>query len=293
MFNPLQKFASNKDVALTLLKVQKHSPTILFGAGVVGVVTTVVVASRATLRLSDIVEDTSVKLNKINTLENEEYSPEDRIKDKAIVYTQATMQISKLYAPAFAVGVISIASLTGSHQILTRRNVAISAAYAGAEKALRDYRSRVIESIGPEKEAAIWQPTEKVDAVDGDGKKVKVSVSSEKGGSPYKALFGDHSPNWSKQPEYNQIFLQAQQAYANDRLRSRGYLFLNEVHEMLGLPATKAGQIVGWVWAGDGDNFVDFGIFEDDYSGMRFVTGQERSVWLDFNVDGNVLDILD
>ena len=279
----LNKLPFNKDITLALLKVQKQSPTLLFGAGVVGVVSTVVLASRATLKLSDIVEDTSVTINKIKTLEHDDYSDKDRTKDKAIAYTQSSIQIAKLYAPAFFVGALSIAALTGSHQILSRRNVALTAAYAGVEKSLRDYRGRVIETIGADKEAAIWQPTETVDAIDADGKKVKVKVPTEKGGSPYKALFDEH----------NQMFIQVQQNYANDYLRAKGHIFLNEVLDMLGLERTKAGQIVGWVWNGDGDNFVDFGVFEDAYQGMRFVNGDNKNVWLDFNVDGNVLDILE
>lgn len=283
----------SKNAALTLLKAQKHSPTILFGAGVVGVVGTVVLASRATLKLGDIVENTHETVEKINTLEHPDYSPEDRVKDKAIAYTQSSLKIAKLYTPALVVGIISIGCLTGSHQILSRRNVALSAAYAGAEKALRDYRGRVVEAIGSEKESLIWQPVEQIEETDETGKKVKVSVPTERGGSPYKTLFAEHNPNWNKQPEYNQVFIRAQQNYANDLLRARGYVFLNEVHDMLGLEHTKAGQIVGWVWNGNGDNYIDFGIFANAAEGKRFVNGQERSIWLDFNVDGNVLDILD
>ena len=134
----LNKLPFNKDITLALLKVQKQSPTLLFGAGVVGVVSTVVLASRATLRLSDIVEDTSVTLNQIKTLDREDYSEQDRTKDKAILYTQSSIKIGKLYAPAFFLGAVSIGCLTGSHQILSRRNVALTAAYAGVEKSLQE-----------------------------------------------------------------------------------------------------------------------------------------------------------
>lgn len=282
----------NKNVALALLKVQKNSPALLFGAGVVGVVGTVVLASRATLKLGDIVDDAEATVEKINSLEHPDYSPEDAVKDKAIVYTQAALKVAKLYTPALVVGVISIGCLTGSHHILSRRNVALSAAYAGAEKALRDYRGRVVEAIGAEKESVIWQPVEQVETVDETGKKVKIGVPTEVGGSPYKVLFDERNPNWSKQYDYNRIFIQAQQNYANDLLRAKGCVFLNDVHDMLGLERTKAGQIVGWVLNGDGDNYIDFGVFRNGYDGMRFVAGEERSIWLDFNVDGDVLDIL-
>lgn len=214
------------------------------------------------------------------------------MKDKTILYSQTAVSYMKLYAPTLIVGTFSIACLTQSHRVLTQRNMALGAAFAGVEKALEGYRERVVAEIGPEREAKIWQPVEKVDVVDETGKKSKVEVPVEGGGSPYKVLFDESNVNWNKAYEYNQIFLNAQQSYANDLLRAKGHVFLNDVHDMLGLPRTKAGQIVGWVYDGDGDNYIDFGFFRNLHEGMRFVAGDERSIWLDFNVDGNVLDLL-
>ena len=62
-----------------------------------------------------------------------------------------------------------------------------------------------------------------------------------------------------------------QQAYANKKLQAQGYLFLNDVLEMLGIQKTKAGQIVGWIYneeAPIGDNYVDFGIFNNDFTSI-------------------------
>lgn len=282
-----------RQMASTLLKAQSHSPAILFGVGVAGVVGTVVLSSRATLKLEDVLETTNENLETVKTIQHEKYSDDDRTKDKAVVYTRAVVEIGKLYAPAFALGVFSIGCLTGSHHILTKRNAALGAAYAGLDKAFREYRGRVIEEVGADRESRIWQPTETIDVVNEEGKKVKAKVSTEVGGSPYKVLFDETNQNWQRAAEYNQIFIQAQQNYANDLLRAKGHVFLNDVHDMLGLPRTKAGQIVGWVADGEGDNYIDFGVFNGDFtSAMRFVSGEERSIWLDFNVDGNVLDLL-
>lgn len=282
----------SRRLAGAVLKTKAQSPAILFGAGVVGVVSTVVLASKATLKLEDILDDTNEKLEMVKTLNHDKYTEQDRAKDKVVVYTQTIINIGKLYAPAFGIGILSIAALTGSHHILTKRNAALTAAYAGLDRALRDYRGRVSDEIGVEREARIWQPTEKLDAVTEEGKKVKVEVATERGGSPYKVLFDETNANWQRADEYNQIFIQAQQNYANDLLRAKGHVFLNDIHDMLGLPRTKAGQIVGWVNNGDGDNFIDFGVFNNLERGMRFVSGDERSIWLDFNVDGPVLDLL-
>lgn len=283
----------SRRIATAVVKTKAQSPAILFGAGVVGVVSTVVMASKATLKLEDILDDTNEKLEMVKTLNHENYSEQDRTKDKVVVYTQTVLNIGKLYMPAVGLGILSIACLTGSHHILTKRNAALSAAYAGLEKTLRQYRERVSDEIGPEREARIWQPTEKVEVIDEDGKKSKIELPTERGGSPYKVLFDEANKHWQRADEYNHIFIQAQQNYANDLLRAKGHVFLNDVHDMLGLPRTKAGQIVGWVMDGDGDNYIDFGIFNNFERGMRFVAGDERSIWLDFNVDGPVLDLLE
>lgn len=227
-------------------------------------------------------------------MQHDKYTDEDRVKDKTVVISRAVMDICKLYAPAVGLGVVSIACLTGSHHILTRRNAALGAAYAGMDKAFKEYRGRVANEIGVEREATLYQPTEKVEAINDEGKKTKVDVATGVGGSPYKVLFDEVNPNWNRASEYNHIFISAQQNYANDLLTARGYVFLNEVHDLLGVPRTKAGQVVGWVKNGAGDNYIDFGVFRNDVAaGMRFASGDERSVWLDFNVDGVVLDILD
>ena len=91
----------------------------------------------------------------------------------------------------------------------------------------------------------------------------------------------------------NLSFLKCQQKYANDLLVAHGYLFLNQVYEMLGIPKTKAGQVVGWIYDKKNpqhDNYVDFGIYDLHNERKRdFVNGYERSILLDFNVDGDIL----
>lgn len=124
--------------------------------------------------------------------------------------------------------------------------------------------------------------------IHGTPKKVKVRKHS-----PYAAFFDEQSAAWTKNPECNKMFLLQQQNFANEKLRARGYLFLNEVYDMLGLPRTRAGQLVGWCYDEHnpcGDNYVDFNIFDDH--NREFVNGFEKSVLLDFNVDGNILDRL-
>ena len=115
--------------------------------------------------------------------------------------------------------------------------------------------------------------------------------------SEYARFFDDGCTGWTKDPEYNLMFLRDQQRYANDLLQSKGHLFLNEVYDMLGIPRTKAGQVVGWFYDEKhpvGDNFVDFGIYDTNRgtANRDFVNGYERTILLDFNVDGPILEYI-
>lgn len=293
-------------VGRQVLVAQKHSPTLLFGVGVVGVVTTVVLASRATLKMEQVIEGAEKRKAQIqlalDEMENETvkhkltYTEEDAHKDSITNRVKMAVEIGKLYAPAFVVGVISIGCLTSSHFILTRRNVALTAAYAAADRAFKDYRKRVINELGPEKDEEFrYGVIEKQIAVDTDHgvdvKTVKVVDKNHKSDELYTFLFDrDTSKNWSPTPLYNSTFLQAQQNYANDILNGRGHLFLNDVLDMLGIDRTPAGAVTGWLKGGNGDGYVDFGILRDGrlYQGIRFVSGDEKSVWLEFNVDGPI-----
>lgn len=109
--------------------------------------------------------------------------------------------------------------------------------------------------------------------------------------TPYAAWFDETCVAWTRDAESNKFFLLRQQEYANEKLKAKGHLFLNEVYDMLGMPRTKAGQVVGWIYDPEntiGDNYVDFGLL--DARNSEFVNGYERSVLLDFNPDGDILD---
>ena len=136
---------------------------------------------------------------------------------------------------------------------------------------------------------------------DGNEKTEKAIVSAMDPNDPstyseYARFFDDGCKGWTKDPELNLLFLRRQQDAATDLLRSRGYLTLNEVYRMLGMQTTKAGVIVGWVYDKDhpvGDNYVDFGIYDINRPKNRdFVNGYERVILLDFNVDGNIYDLM-
>jgi len=282
---------------------QKHSPTLLFVAGSVGLVATVVLASRATLKMDEVLreaEEKDVKIDAALDLESDEYTEEDAKQDGILVRTQTALKIAKLYAPAVVVGAATIAAFTGSHVILNRRNVALTAAYGAVDKAFREYRGRVINEFGKDKDREFrFGVVEREMAVDtNDGvavKTVKVvdpEFAKESGGrSMYAVVFDESNRNWNPDWRYNSMFLRSQQDYANDRLRRDGFLFLNDVYQALGFERTAFGQLVGWV-LGNGDDLVDFGLMDNGYETTLFINGDERSTWLDFNVDGMVLELI-
>ena len=289
--------------------VEKHSPEILAGVGVVGVVASTVMACKATMKLNDILEESKETRDKIREVESnpryeEQYSHEDAKKDLTINYTQTGLKIAKLYAPAVILGSASLGCLLASNDILRKRNAALSAAYMTVDKSFKEYRQRVVDRFGEEVEKEIRynikaeEVTSTVVAEDGSETTITETVKTMDPNlySDYAKFFDEASPYWQKDPEYNFMFLKSQQQYANDLLKARGRLFLNEVYEMLGIDKTKAGQIVGWVYNPEnpiGDNFVDFGIFDMSKERVRaFVNGYEPNILLDFNVDGNIWDLM-
>ena len=278
-----------------VLIAQKHSPAILFGAGVVGIVTTVVLASRATLRLEDVLDDADDDLEKIQVTHGTHvnYTDMDKRADTIKVYIRTGARIVVLYGPAVIVGLASIAALTGSHVVLTRRNVSLTAAYAGLDKAYRAYREKVIQEYGPDADTKLRYDVEEYTIVEETDKgPVTKKAKRVKGahGSPYAMCFGQTNRNWNPEHMYNQFFLECQQSYANDLLRARGHVFLNEVYTSLGFDHTPAGAVTGWLMDSP-DKYISFGIFEGDVdAGLQFVRGEENAIWLDFNVDGVIYD---
>lgn len=277
----------SRTFARQILKTQKASPTILFAAGVVGVGATVFLACKATLKLEETLEDIQLAIE----VEGENGGlPQEAQKARVKGY----ITLAKLYAPSAAVGVVAIGCLTGSHHILSKRNVALTAAYATLERGYSEYRKRVQAELGEDKERELRFPTETTEVKTNEGKTIKVQSHTTAGVSIYARFFDEYSRNWSNRPEVNRLFVNAQQSYANDLLRSRGHLFLNEVYDMLGLERSPEGQVVGWVYnkKNGGDGFVDFGVFTDPYKGQRFVNGDQDGILLDFNVDGVVWDLI-
>lgn len=277
-----------RTVGRTSLKVKSNSPHILFGAGVVGVVASTVLACRSTLKLEETLGSIQDDLEAAKNVTVDGDGELIVRRDTAKAYAYGTLKLGKLYGPSIVIGAASIALLTGSHVQLSRRNTALTAAYTGLHQAYNEYRSRVQEHLGEEKELDLYHGVKLETIEDENGKKKVVKVVDPNKLTTYARFFDEVSPNWSKDPEINRLFVQCQQNYMNQLLQARGHVFLNEVYDALGIDRSTAGSVVGWVIGDEGDNYVNFRMF--DAGNSAFVNGYERSILLDFNVDGVIYD---
>lgn len=291
--------------------VKKHSPEILIVTGVAGVIASAVMACKATTKIGKVADDHKKQINEVHdslergyTKSGETYNEEDSKKDLTIIYAQTGLKYAKLYAPAVILGTLSLTAIVSSNNILRKRNVALAAAYTAVDKSFKEYRGRVVERFGKDLDRELRynikakEIEETVVDENGEEKKVKktIEVADPNSYSDYAKIFDESCVGWTKSPEYNLMFLKQQQAHANRLLQQNGILFLNDVYEMLGFQKTQAGQVVGWIYDEEhpiGDNFVDFGIYNLYSEKARdFVNGYERSIVLDFNVDGNVWSLM-
>lgn len=275
------------------LALRQHSPTLFFVGGVVGMIATTVLASRATLKLEETLDANRKQKDEVKHFQNSQYTEEDREQDTAILYVRATLSVAKLYAPAVLLGVASITMLTQSHNLLVKRNAALTAAYTALDKGFKTYRARVVEKYGEEEDQRLRYGDEPVTFKDEvTGKSVTVRRVGPDGASIYAVFYDQYNPNWTKDAEINKLFLRHTQNYVNDLLHARGHVFLNEVYDALGFDHTEAGSVVGWRICPEGDNFIDFGVFHEKVGDhvRDFVNGRERSVLLDFNVDGVIFN---
>lgn len=283
-----------------LLVLQKTSPQVMFAGGVVASVGATVLACRATLKLSDTLSSAEELKQKAEFLydsgSNKDYTEKQYARDLTVIKVKTVLNVTKLYAPAAGLAMISVALLTGSHITLNRRNASLTAAYAAVDQAFDQYRGRVREQLGEDADRDFRYGTrvveEKVEGTDGKNKVVKHTRVGEGEPSQYARFFDELCQDFKRNPEYNMIFLRAQQNYFNQMLQSRGHVFLNEVYDSLGIERSSAGSIVGWVLGKGGDDYVDFGIFDDKTNSRvrDFVNGREDAILLDFNVDGVIYD---
>ena len=270
------------------LVLSKHAPTILTAAGTAGFIGTTVLASKATLKVEETISEEAALLAKVHEAhEAGKLTDKDATHDKVALYSRMTTKLVKLYAPALILGAASIVSLATGHGIMLKRNASLAAAYAAVDQAFKTYKKKIESKFGKEAvlDALVSTPQEDLTK----DEMTLEAVTAVDGVSPYGVIFDEDNINWSADEDLAKLHLDCQQQYANDILQTRGHIFLNEVYKMLGFPHTPAGAVTGWV-KGQGDDFVDFNIFDGMFEGED-KNGRTVTKWaLDFNVDGVMYD---
>ena len=270
------------------LVLSKHAPTILTAAGTAGFIGTTILASKATLKVEETVAEEAALLVKVHEAhEAGKLTDKDALHDKVVLYTRMTTKLAKLYAPALILGAASVVSLATGHGIMLKRNASLAAAYAAVDQAFKTYKKKIESKFGKEAvlDALVSTPQEDLTK----DEMTLEAVTAVDGVSPYGVIFDEDNVNWSADEDLAKLHLDCQQQYANDILQTRGHIFLNEVYKMLGFPHTPAGAVTGWV-KGQGDDFVDFNIFDGMFEGED-KNGRTVTKWaLDFNVDGVMYD---
>ena len=214
------------------------------------------------------------------------------------IYRHLAWELAKKYSLSVFLTMLSVGLIMGSHGVLKKRYISSTLAYKALDEAYKDYRKRVKEAVGEEKEKHLFLGTEEsgettVYDENGNENTVKDIVKTQtKKYSPYEFDWNAQTApgNWEANSDYNLMFLRGIQNYANDLLHSRGHVFLNEVLDAIGLKRTQEGQSLGWC-LGLGDDFVDFGLeeyFTDEYSDAS-QDGYLKNIHLNMNCDGNIL----
>ena len=271
----------------------KNKPAIFTGAGVVLLIGGNVLSAWGAFKAKDILDE-----------------PMPEIEDETEARKEAVKKGAKVvgyFAPAAASTALGAGFVVHGHKLQGKELAAAMSAYSILSASLEEYRGRVAEKVGEEEERNLFDGNvkKKIDMVDipeegGKPKKHKeeVLVKAKFPNSPYAAVFDDISPDWTRNRSENLYFIRCQEITANRKLQTRGYLFLNEVLDMLGLPYNPAGQFVGWIdeaYEGSKHGHVDFGLsevyLEDEMEPDRDELGNpEPSLWLDFKVDGEIWD---
>lgn len=220
-----------KDVRTTVLE---HSPEILMGIGVTGMVSATVLAVRATPKALRLIE------NKKEEVEDEKLLPIDVVKT-----------CWKCYIPATVTGTVSIACLIGANSINTRRKMALATAYALSETALKDYQEKVVETIGEKKEQGIRDAVAK-EKLERDPVRNKEIIVTERGNTRcydvVSCRYFTSDIDKLKKIE-NEL---------NRRMRDEMYISLNDFYYEIGLAPSSIGDDLGWN--------IDNGYIDFDFS---------------------------
>lgn len=291
--------------------VRNRAPEILLGLGLGGMVGGTIYACKGTLKATEVIMEANSKFEEIEIAKEcavnttQTYDEDDIRRDKVQVTKEMWKGLIKCYAPAVGLTVGGAALILGSHSILRKRNVALAGTVVALGEAYDKLTDRVEKEFGAEKAKELRAGVEKqeieVETTDKKGnttqKKKSIKAMNGEGISPYARFFDSGCGSWENDNNYNLTFLTGLERQFTDELDSKGFVFLNDVYDALGIPRTTIGQDVGWLskkYNPKGDGYVSFNIFQtESVANREFVNGYEDVILLDFNVDGYITDKID
>lgn len=315
-------------MARASLYVKNMSPELCLAGSILFGAACVVTSCMATLKSEPVVKEAKAKELDIRRIPSDgvkeaneklmamrELTKEKREELQA-VRRKAALTVIRHFALPAALGAVSVALNIADNRILRRNLTAATVAYAGLLESYNEYRKRVIADVGREKDQEYLHGIKKQKNVEIDPDTGEVLGETEdyaavdKGVSQYARYFDEgewdqtnkrwihQNLAWKDDNFINQKTLRSAEREANQKLVIDGFLFLNDVYRMLGLPLSIDGQIVGWVYDGEGgDHAVSFGVFDDDPRQLpynrAFVDGRRNTALLDFNVDGPIINELE
>lgn len=319
----------NKVTAFTLkllMKTKKKSPEICLITGLAAGGAALIIVGVKTWKNK---EKLSNDISEIKRYKD--YNAENELKDnpEAVILSQEEVNanfrkacktmgidVAKTYWLPVILAFGSAGLIIGGHHILRKELSAMTSAYALLFDSYKRYREGVVERFGIEADQEIMHGVKVIDSVDPNtGEMIqKAVVDPNASHSRYARWFDEgnfdssrskwiwRNSSWRQNKVENIRNLKFIQSSANDTLKIRGWLKLNEVYSMLGIPCSVEGEHVGWVLGSGHDDFVDFGVFPFPGKKSRQlpvnrlfldVGNPQNAALLDFNVDGCIDYIFD
>lgn len=274
--------------------IKKKSPVIMLTVGIVGTGYALYKTRKAALKEPEVAQEIKDNIEKVKEKRESSsvdvYSDKEYKKELAIEYIKGVGKYGKLYGIPLAVETVSLACIINSHVIMEKRNGALALAYAGLKESFDHYKQSVAEKVGEHTEENIRHAVTRTEEED---TKDVVDEDSFRKINRFSRFFAQgHTTEWTQDDNYNLMFIKGQEEYANQRLRTRGYMFWNEVLEALGFDPVPEGQYLGWVYDRDpnsnSDDRIDFRtreVFRQNEDGQY-----EKTIILDFNVQGDIIN---
>ena len=314
IFSKIGALAKNAAAGSGLF-MKAHAPEILVGSGITGFVVTVVSACKATTKAHDILEAKEEALSDNDQALSENLISEDDHKDNARQINRNTRRmLVKAYMPTATGLAVSVIIVLGGYKMINGRLVKTAAAYKILEDGFGRYREnvrdefgeeadwRMLNGIRPERLEAAEKEREANREIEADKKRGKKNAGKRKDTyqEVYSKFFDEYSDRWRRSWTPYEVwqYLEQKQREANDMLRIRKHIFLNEVYDLLGLDRTPEGAVVGWILTKNNPNSnVDFGLKSMPEEARRKFLSAERNedikIWLHFNPDGLIYNMID